>query len=256
MVATLKGPGHLRLGHDLQPLDESWHGSSGVPRHRRSARTAWRWFPVHSGLDGALSQTGTGTKFFPSLSPTALLPARQMLKHQGPPKPVFSQMNHHLFSLHHCLHANSIPLKLLTANDWLLTAIKGIITKVWMTYASATFKGCLLIQISLRVLKWIQEVGLYGLGGLLGFSTIPGNSSPQNSSVKLIIAIPPLSLVSFDCSSTPHKTELNTQTSLGGAWRPHQNDPIRSHENIREHYFSSKCQRMFLCYSSATIVYL
>lgn len=137
----------------------------------------------------------------------------------------------------------------------MIGAIKAIITKVWMTYALATFKGCLFIQIPLRVLKWIQEVGLYGLGGLLGFSTIPGNSSPQNSSVKLIIAIPPLSLVSFDCSSTPHKTELNTQTSLGGAWRPHQNDPIRSHENIREHCFSSKCQRMFLWYSSATIVY-
>ena len=50
----------------------------------------------------------------------------------------------------------------------MIGAIKAIITKVWMTYALAAFKGFLLIQIPLHVLKWIQEVSLYGLGGSSG----------------------------------------------------------------------------------------
>lgn len=188
MVATLKGPGHLRLGHDLQPLDKSWHGSSGIPRHR-STTTAWRWFPVHSGLDGALSQTGTWTKFFPAfLLLLSFQPGRcQSTKaHPSPSSPKWTTI-FFLFTI-----AFMQTPFLWSCLLQMIGAIKAIITKVWMTYALATFKGCLFIQIPLRCLKMDSGGGSLWSGGPSGL---------LNYSRKLIT--PKLICQPHNCHPTP-----------------------------------------------------
>ena len=55
---SIVGPGQPRIGHDVQPLDRFWRGSSGIPRHQRRARAAQSWCSVHNGPDEVPSQTG------------------------------------------------------------------------------------------------------------------------------------------------------------------------------------------------------
>lgn len=76
--------------------------------HQRSAKAAWRWFPVHSDPDGALSQNGKQVKFFCSLSPTHFLPALQT----EVPCPIQACIFHKelpSFSLSQCPLVNCIP---------------------------------------------------------------------------------------------------------------------------------------------------
>ena len=91
---------------------------------------------------------------------------------------------------------------------WFLLIIglmKAIITEVWMTNALATFHGVFVNSNPPSNGKMDSGGGSSESSCLLDYSKKP---SPKNWSVNFTIAILSPSLVSFDCSSTPHETEV------------------------------------------------
>lgn len=169
------GPDQPRVGHDLQPPDKSWHGSS--------------------------EPTWEGTKSLPALL-TCLSSSPADSKPPGPIKLVFSRMNLHFFSPSIAF----LETQFLWCWPLPIADLTEAIKYGWLIDLQL-FRECWLIPIHLRVVKCIQEIDCYGLEGLLVSLTIPENSSPNTD---LIIIIPPSSLVGFACNSTPHQTKLNT----------------------------------------------
>lgn len=91
--------------------------------------------------------------------------------------------------------------------------MKAIITEVWMTNVLETFHGVFVNSNPPSNGKTDSGGGSSESSCLLDYSKKP---FPQKWSVNFIIGIPSPSLVSFDCSSTPHETKV-IHTSLGEA---------------------------------------
>lgn len=220
------GPGQPRVCHDLQPPNKSLTWQLRHPQ--RHAEVVSRWFEVHIGPEGALSQTGNGTKSFPALP------------HSSPSSFADSELS----SL---IQASLLPNEpqsfspttafLQTPFLWnwpllIIGLVKAIIINAWMVDAFATFQGVFVNSDTALRSKMDSGGGLLWSGESSGFLEY----SRKLLTPKLICQPQKCHASPFigNFASTSHQTELNM-------WRKEcwPACPIRSHESFHQHYFSS-----------------